>query len=214
VKRHTKGFLAAGAAALAGALALVGVLGPASVTSASAPASQANATAVKLAANDKPKPKDHVSFRLVPSSAAIAKCLPHAEVEVTVKLRTEATGRDIFLVEGSGLPANTSFTIFLIEVPGAPFGAAEYIGDLNTDKRGRAHAELRLIVEEAFASTIVDGKRVRAELNHVGMWFADPAADDFCLGPGGGAVTPFDGDNEAGVQAFNSANSLPGAPLP
>jgi hypothetical protein len=27
-------------------------------------------------------------------------------------------------------------------------------------------------------------------------------------------VTPFDGDREAGVQAFNSSNALPGAPLP
>ena len=40
-------------------------------------------------------------------------------------------------------------------------------------------------------------------------WFADPKDDEFCL-PGSGA-TPFDGDNEAGVQAFNSANA---APLP
>ena len=42
----------------------------------------------------------------------------------------------------------------------------------------------------------------------MGMWFADPADDDFCLGPNT-PVTPFDGDNEAGVQAFNSANAQP-----
>jgi hypothetical protein len=42
------------------------------------------------------------------------------------------------------------------------------------------------------------------------MWFADPADDDFCTAaPGVNAVTPFDGDNEAGVQAFNSANTEP-----
>ena len=42
------------------------------------------------------------------------------------------------------------------------------------------------------------------------MWFADPAADDFCRGRKD-PVTRFDGDNEPGVQAFNSANT---APLP
>jgi hypothetical protein len=41
------------------------------------------------------------------------------------------------------------------------------------------------------------------------MWFADPAGDDFCLGKGKGAITPFDGDNEAGVQAFNSLHTNP-----
>jgi hypothetical protein len=66
----------------------------------------------------------------------------------------------------------------------------------------------RLIVQEAFASTLVKGTRVRVDLNQVGAWFADPAADDFCLGPGS-PVTPFDGDNEAGVQAFNSAHTTP-----
>jgi hypothetical protein len=42
------------------------------------------------------------------------------------------------------------------------------------------------------------------------MWFADPAADDFCRSPNS-PVTRFNGDNEAGVQAFNSADT---APLP
>ena len=64
-------------------------------------------------------------------------------------------------------------------------------------------------MSEAFSSTIVDGQRVRVDLNQVGAWFADPAGDDFCLGEGQGAVTPFDGDDEAGVHAFNSANTVP-----
>ena len=162
----------------------------------------------------KAPPAKEVRFSLVPSSDAVKKCLPHAKVNVTVELRTDETGRDVFKVDASGLPPKTSFTTFLLEVPGSPFGAAEYFGDVDTDRYGKAHAEFELIVEEAFASTIVNGKRVRVDLNHVGMWFADPADDDICFGKGGGPVTPFDGDNEAGVQAFNSANSLPGAPLP
>ena len=76
-------------------------------------------------------------------------------------------------------------------------------------RRRQGHNTFKLIVQEAFSSTLVNGPRVRAELNRVGVWFADPKDDDFCLP--GSAATPFDGDNEAGVQAFNSANA---APLP
>jgi hypothetical protein len=158
--------------------------------------------------------KNVVRFKLAPSNDQLAKCMPKVKVNVAVALETDAKGFDVFDVTMTGAPANTSFTVFLLEVPASPFGAAEYIGDVNTDKKGTGVAELKLIVEEGFSSTIVGKDRVRKELNHVGMWFADPAADDFCLGKGGGAVTPFDGDNEAGVQAFNSSNSLPGAPLP
>ncbi|WP_432989137.1 hypothetical protein [Dactylosporangium sp. CA-233914] len=155
-----------------------------------------------------------VRFKLAPSSDQLARCMPKVKVDVAVALTTDAKGFDVFDVNMTGAPPNTSFTIFLLEVPASPFGAAEYIGDVNTDRKGNGKAELKLIVEEAFSSTIVGKDRVRKELNHVGMWFADPKDDDFCLGEGGGPVTPFDGDNEAGVQAFNSAPSLPKAPLP
>lgn len=160
---------------------------------------------------------DVLRFKLAPSSDQLAKCMPKVRVDIKVLLETDAKGRDVFDVNVTGGPANTAFTVFLLEIPGAPFGSAEYIGDVTTDKYGRGKAEFKLIVEEAFSSTLVgdgkDQKRVRKELNHVGMWFADATGDDFCFGTGGGAVTPFDGDNEAGVQAFNSAK-LKAAPLP
>lgn len=150
---------------------------------------------------------------LTPSSPAIANCLPQAKARVRVKLATAEKGKDAFDIAVAGLPANTEFTVFLLETPGAPFGASEYIGDFATNEDGKGRNHFELIVEEAFASTIVNGQRVRADMNHIGFWFADPADDDACV-PGGGPVTPFDGDNEAGVQAMNSASSLPGAPLP
>ena len=157
---------------------------------------------------------DEVAFRLAPSSPAIATCFPKLKARVEVDLETDPKGRDDFEIDASGLPPKTDFTVFLLEIPGAPFGAAEYIGDFTTDSHGRGHNTFKLIVAEAFASTLVNGARVRADLNHVGFWFADPAGDDGCFGAGKGAVTPFDGDNEAGVQVMNSANALPGAPLP
>jgi hypothetical protein len=149
-----------------------------------------------------------VELNLTPSSAQLADCMPDARVTVGVRLATEVRGFDVFHVEAEGLPPNTTFTVFLLELASAPFGAAEYIGDFSTDARGRADNTFRLIVAEAFASTLVDGQRVRVDLNEVGAWFADPTGDDFCLGPSS-PVTPFDGDNEAGVQAFNSAQTNP-----
>lgn len=152
---------------------------------------------------------DAVHLQLTPSSPQLAQCMPDADVEVTVKLTTAKKGFDIFDIRARHIAPDRDYTVFLLEQAGAPFGAAEYIGDLSTNSQGNGRAEFRLIVQEAFSSTLVDGKRVRVDLNRVGMWFADPKDDEFCL-PGSGA-TPFDGDNEAGVQAFNSANA---APLP
>ena len=149
-------------------------------------------------------------LRLTPSNAQLAACMPRARVRVTVKSTTDRVGFDRFIVRARGLPRNTNFTVFLLETAGAPFGAAEYIGDITSNRRGTARNEFRLIVDEAFSSTIVNNQRVRVELNRVGIWFADPADDDFCsAAPGVNGVTPFDGDNEASVQAFNSANTRP-----
>jgi hypothetical protein len=158
--------------------------------------------------------KEEIEFHLVPSSPDIAACFPDLKAEVEIELETEAKGRDELELKVEGAPANQELTVFLLEMPGSPFGAAQYSGDVITDSQGRGRNEFELIVEEAFASTLVNGQRVRAELNHVGFWFADPAADDVCFGPGGGAVTPFDGDGTASVQIMNSANFLPGAPIP
>lgn len=132
--------------------------------------------------------------------------MPNADVNVSVKLTTDKKGFDVFDLTARHIAPNRDYTVFLLESAGAPFGAAEYIGDLSTDADGNGRAQFSLIVQEAFSSTIVDGKRVRVELNRVGMWFADPKDDEFCV-PGSGP-TPFDGDGEAGVQAFNSANAV------
>jgi hypothetical protein len=158
----------------------------------------------------RPAPANTVHLQLTPSSAQLAQCMPNADVDVNVRLTTDRLGFDVFDITAQHIGPNRDYTVFLLEQAGAPFGAAEYIGDLSTNDDGYGQAEFHLIVQEAFASTLVNGSRVRVDLNRVGMWFADPKDDDFCLGPNS-PVTPFDGDNEAGVQAFNAANA---APLP
>lgn len=148
-------------------------------------------------------------LRLTPSSPELAACMPNARLKVTNLSTTEQLGFDKFKIRAKALPPDRDYTVFLLETAGAPFGAAQYLGDFTTNKNGNATNTFKAIVDEAFASTIVNGQRVRVDLNRVGVWFADPAADDFCLGDGAGPVTPFDGDNEAGIQAFNSANTQP-----
>jgi hypothetical protein len=162
-----------------------------------------------LATCDAASADDTVRLELTPSSAQLADCMPGATLDVRVKLTTERAGFDRFQIRAHDLPPDRDFAVFLIEQAGSPFGAAEYIGDFSTNKHGDGQNTYDLIVQEAFASTRVEGQRVRVDLNEVGVWFADPAADDFCLGNGGGPVTPFDGDNEAGAQVFNSANTDP-----
>jgi hypothetical protein len=154
------------------------------------------------------KKANQLQIALTPSSAQLAACMPGAQLHVKVGLTTEGHGFDTFDIAARDLPPEREFTIFLLQQAGSPFGAAEYIGDISTDANGNGHAKLRLIVEEAFSSTLVNGSRKRVDLNRIGVWFADPLADDFCVGVGS-AVTPFDGDNRAGVQVFNSADADP-----
>jgi len=178
----------------------VATIGPAATTWAAENDRDNNAQAAAAPAT--------LSLQLTPSSAQLATCMPNADVDVNVKLTTDKKGFDIFDIRARLIAPNRDYTVFLLEKAGVPFGAAEYIGDLSTNDEGNGDAEFHLIVQEAFSSTIVNGQRVRVDLNRVGMWFADPKDDDFCLGPNS-PITPFDGDNEAGVQAFNSANADP-----
>jgi hypothetical protein len=200
-------FKTGAATAMAVVLTGMATLGPAGITLAAD-----NRTDDTAQANDSFDPGARtVHIKLNIPSPQLAQCMPRADVEVIEKLTTEKRGFDVFDITARHVLPNRSYTVFLLEQAGFPFGAAEYIWELNSDARGNGHAEYRLIIQEAFASTIVNGKRTRADLHEIGLWFADPTDDDFCLGPNGGPVTPFDGDDNAGGLAFNSA---PPPPLP
>jgi hypothetical protein len=53
----------------------------------------------------------------------------------------------------------THFTVFLLEKSGAPFGTADYIGDVTNDKRGNGVNAFKLNVQEAFAFNNATGSR-------------------------------------------------------
>jgi hypothetical protein len=150
-------------------------------------------------------------FELTPS---IPDCFQTATARVTVFPKEERRGVDTLDLKAKGLPPNTSFTVFLTELPDFPFGATQYIGELTTNADGRGSLRVDSIIEEAFSSTMAGGPRVNVDLNHVVIWFADPADDDSCFGTGAGPTTPFDGDRVAGAAVLSSKNFLPGAPLP
>lgn len=158
----------------------------------------------------------HIPYRfsLVPTSNTIANCLPNATANVTVLPKEELLGVDTLDLKAEGLLPNTTFTVFLTELAEGPFGAVQYIGEFTTNASGRGSVSVDGVIEEAFSSTVVEGTRVRKELNHIVLWFADPAADDVCFAPATGPTTPFDGDGEAGGTVLSSRSFLPGAPLP
>ena len=151
------------------------------------------------------------SFDLVPASDAIANCtsMPNPAATVAVFPREDNRGVDTLDLHAEGLRPNTTFAVFLTELPVPPFGAVQYIGDFTTNAAGRGHVRVDAIINEAFAFNNITG--VRTELNHVVFWFADPNDDEQCVP--GSAPGHFDGDNSSGVAAMSSKNFLPGAPL-
>jgi hypothetical protein len=187
----------------ASALAAVATLGSSAYASMAdtRPASSSSTASASRTST----PPAHAHLRLKPSSPALAACFPHAGAKVRVDLTTDKIGKDTFTIRAHGLKPRTDFTVFLLEKSGAPFGAAEYIGDFTTNRWGRASNAYKLIVEEAFAFNNETG--TRTDLNSVGVWFADEKDDDGCLGEGS-PVTGFDGDARAGVQMLNSRDQL------
>ncbi len=153
-------------------------------------------------------------------SAGAKTCLPNATA--TVKVRS-AGPVDIMDVTVQGLPANTDFDFFVIQVPKAPFGVAWYQGDIVTDKNGRGHQQFvgRFNVETfAFAQgsapapvVFTGGVAPDASLNppfnpihtyHLGLWFDSPAAAGKAGCPA--TTTAFNGEHNAGLQVLNTSN--------
>src|SRR5947209_4907468 len=159
-----------------------------------------------------------VTFDMVVSGGAKA-CLPNATGRVTI---TPAGPVEIMDVVVEGLPPNTEFDFFVIQVPKAPFGVSWYQGDIETDKKGRGHERFvgRFSIEtfavapgSALAPVVFDGPFPDASLNpsfnpiqmyHLGLWFNSP--DDAHAAGCPATVTPFNGEHNAGIQVLNTSN--------
>ena len=143
-----------------------------------------------------------------------AGCVPNARARVVIK---QAGPVELMTVEVSGLPANTDFDLFVIQVPNAPFGVSWYQGDLETNAHGRGHQTYvgRFSVETfaialntapapvvhtspPFPDAASNPPFAPVHTYHLGLWFNLPA--DAARAGCPGATTPFNGEHNAGVQ--------------
>ena len=105
------------------------------IAAAAAVAITAAAVTVTGAAADASVP--HISFQMVVSKGAAA-CMPLALAKVTIESQGPV---EVMKISAAGLPPNTDFDLFTLQVPNAPFGLAVYQGDLDSDRTGHAHGK-------------------------------------------------------------------------
>jgi hypothetical protein len=156
---------------------------------------------------------NELKFELV-SSAAF---LPHAHGRV----RIESVGPvEIMNVTVWGLPPNTDFDFFVIQVPGKPFGLSWYQGDIETNRFGVGFGRFvgrfsieTFIVAPGTAPAPTPHGVLDAPSNpptlpvhtfHLGLWFNSPKDAHNAGGPE--TSTPFNGEHNAGVQVLNTSN--------
>ena len=149
---------------------------------------------VRAAANDS------TTFNMVKSAGA-ASCLdPKAHGRVSI---SDLGPVQNMHVEVNSLPANTDFTLFVINTPNAPFTPAWYQGDLTTDAHGNGVLDVTGIFSNETFILNPGVPAVPVELHHLGIWFADPTQASNVGCPGNS--TPFDGDHGAGIQVLNTS---------
>jgi hypothetical protein len=162
--------------------------------------------------------QDDYSFEMV-HSAGVTTCLPNAKA--TVHIESE-DGVEEMKVKVEGLPPHTSFDLFVLQVPKSPFGVAWYLGDINTNGKGKGSQRFigRFSIETfsvapgtAPAPVVFSGPFPDASLNppfnpiqqyHLGLWFNDPQDAQEVGCPA--TVTPFNGEHNAGIQVLNTSN--------
>ena len=187
-------------AAKAVAVAATGAVAAAlSLTASAGAATQAPARTAAAASS--------FSFNLVPSSSAITACLPHAAGHVTI---TPGSLNDTMKVTLTGMPANAGFDLFVIQQPTAPFGVSWYQTDIQASSTGSGSATVKGVFDSQTFSVSLGGTATFSPTHqyHLGVWFNDPNVP-FNLGCEPGAttpiVTPFNGEQNAGIQVVNTA---------
>jgi hypothetical protein len=147
------------------------------------------------------------SFALQPSSSAISACLPNASGHVTI---TTGALNDVMTVTIQGMPAGASFDLFVIQQPGTPFGVSWYQTDIHANSTGTGSATVRGVFDSETFAVSPGGTTTFAPTHqyHLGLWFNSPKVP-FNLGCEPGAtspiITPFNGNQHAGIQVLNTA---------
>jgi hypothetical protein len=156
------------------------------------------------------------TFAMVAPSGA-EPCIPAAKGRVTIT--HSLTLVENMHVEVTGLPKNTDFDLFVIQVPNFPFGLSWYMGDMLTDSNGKAAGDFvgrfnigtfMVALESAPAPVVLpdDANSNPAtnpvQLYHLGLWF-DSSTDAKNAGCAS-TVTPFNSTHNAGVEILNTSN--------
>jgi hypothetical protein len=167
--------------------------------------------------------KKPFTFHLVRSPALNTSpdCVPNARGKATIQ-QAEAGAVERLQVKVHGLPPNTDFDFFVIQVPNKPFGMAWYQGDINTNSDGIGEgifkgrfsqetfivapgvADAPLTFDNAFPSVSPNPATGPIQMYHLGLWFNSP--DDAEQAGCPATVTPFNGPHNAGVQVLNTSN--------
>jgi hypothetical protein len=179
------------------------------------------ASTAALAGN---KDEDEFKFKLVRNTQFDAQ-FPNFAPNARGRVKIESVGPvEIMDVKVWGLPPNTDFDFFVIQVPHAPFGLAWYQGDIETNKFGVGHETFigRFSIETfivalsppqpaplvfndpPFPDAGMNPTTNPVQLYHLGLWFNNPA--DAVAAGGPPNVTPFNGEHNAGVQVLNTSN--------
>ena len=191
---------------LALALVALGALSACSVNPAGAADSLASTHASSRHVSNA-NPASTFTFSMVPA-AGISSCLAKAHGSVTI---TPGSLNDTMKVSVTGLAPSTGYDLFVIQVPNKPFGVAWYQSDLQTDSTGAGSATVRGIFNKETFSVSTGGTTTFSPTHqyHLGLWFNDPNVP-FKLGCEPGAtspiITPFNGEQHAGIQVLNTSN--------
>jgi hypothetical protein len=182
------------------ALSAIGLTG---ATALSLGLTSAGASPTRPAA---PAKHDSFSFKLVPSPH-IHACLPHAGGNVTL---THTGINDTMVISVHGMPPGTGFDAFVIQMPLKPFGVSWYQTDVQAGRNGTGSATVRGVFSKETFSVSPGGTTTFKPTHqfHIGLWFNNPRTP-FNIGcePGmpSPVVTPFNGEQHAGVQALNTS---------
>lgn len=143
---------------------------------------------------------DSTIFDMVKSAGAVSCLKTTARGRVTISDLGPVQNMEVIVQD---LPANTEFTLFVITTPNAPFVPAWYQGDLKTNAVGRGVLDVTGIFSDETFILNPGIPAVPVEMDHLGIWFADPA--DAVNAGCPDTVTPFDGDHNAGIQVLNTS---------
>ena len=203
-----------------------GTMGPAAVPNAAVQQQAAGSTAmgettttVHEAADNRLAPPAPFAFPLTVSAGA-KTCLPRARGSAVISSVSSQVEK--LHVSIAGLPPNTDFDLFIIQVPTAPFGLAWYQGDILSGPRGTGAADFigRFSIETfivapgvapapttfkspPFPDATSNPQTLPVQTYHVGIWFNMPSDAKKAGCPA--LVTPFNGTHNAGIQVLNTA---------